>query len=151
MVPHAGGGRGLHPVFDCRDVEALPKPPSGSGRGLKSIATLSDRGASLKGKKVRVWARVMAVYPNILGVNWLRLCDVDSGDVLVVSSSQWAHPGMPVLAEGRLALEKNIGNAYTFPLLLEEATLKGDAVLDHAPGHPGPARNPGDPDDPVDL
>ena len=75
-----------------------------------------------------VAGRVVQAFPQIMGVNWLHICDEPSGRVLVASSTQWANPGSEIVLRGILSVDRTIAGAYTFPLFIEKAKLEGDAV-----------------------
>tara|TARA_B100001093_G_scaffold513660_2_gene586028 strand:- start:600 stop:845 length:246 start_codon:yes stop_codon:yes gene_type:complete len=70
----------------------------------------------------------MNVYPNIMGTNWYHLCDKLNGQVLVAETRQIAHPGVDISISGTLRQNAQIGGAYTFPLFLENAAIKGAAA-----------------------
>lgn len=128
VVPNDPAGA-RHPRFDCRAFSG----PVELGADATSIAGLSDVSA---GQRVRTRGRVMAAYPRIMGRNWLHLCDAPGGDVLVVATTDWAHPGDEVIAEGVLGRDRDIGGVYVFPLLIEGGRLEGPAVIEAgtAPG-----------------
>ncbi|MSP91681.1 MAG: hypothetical protein EXR79_07740 [Myxococcales bacterium] len=60
---------------------------------------------------------------GILGRNWLHLRDNDGGEDLVVTSLQDAQPGQVVLANGKVAVDRDLGMGYQYDVLLEDATL----------------------------
>ncbi len=113
-----------HPTFDCRafsgEVGPLPGAPAAP------IASLRETPA---GERVRSRGKVMAAYPRIMGRNWLHLCDAPGGDVLVVATTDWAHPGDEVAVEGTLSRDRDIGGVYRFPLLIEGG-LEGPGVIE---------------------
>lgn len=114
-----------HPTFDCREFrDPLAAPEGDPGR---AIAALSETPA---GERVRTRGKVMNAYPRIRGLNWLHLCDAPGGDVLVVATTDWAHPGDVVIAEGVLARDRDIGGVYRFPLLIEGGRLEGPGVIE---------------------
>ncbi len=131
VIPNPHVGRGHHPVFDCSSMDnGLGEGPEGS----LSIGELADASATYEGKAVAVQGRVVQAFPNIMGVNWFHICDEPNGRVLVASASQWVPPGHLVVVRGILTLDRNIADAYHFPLFIESAHLEGDAVV----GGPSP-------------
>lgn len=113
-----------HPSFDCRafsgQVGPLPGEPG---------APIADLRETAAGEQVRTRGKVMAAYPRIMGRNWLHLCDAPGGDVLVVATTDWAHPGDEVAVEGTLSRDRDIGGVYRFPLLIE-GRLEGPGVIE---------------------
>ena len=105
-------------------VDAVTDKPEGS----ISIGTLGAQSGKFKGEAVVVKGRVVQAFPQIMGVNWLHICDEPSGRVLVASSTQWANPGSEIVLRGILSVDRTIAGAYTFPLFIEKAKLEGDAV-----------------------
>lgn len=123
VVPTGPRGAG-HPSFDCAQFTGALAEPAGD-----PIARLREAPA---GARVQTRGKVMAAWPRILGRNWLHLCDAAGGDVLVVATRDWAHPGDEVRVEGVLSRDRDIGGVYVFPLLVE-GELKGPAVIEASP------------------
>lgn len=123
-VQPTGPRRGDHPSFDCAQFTGALAEPAG-----EPIARLREAPA---GARVHTRGKVMAAWPRILGLNWLHLCDAAGGDVLVVATHDWAHPGDEVRVEGVLSRDRDIGGVYVFPLLVE-GELKGPTVIEAAP------------------
>lgn len=119
--PNPGVGSPKHPIFDCHAYEPMPEARGELSEDFKTVEELQGVAQEINGTQVQVRARVMKVYPNIMGLNWVHLCDAYKGGVLLASSKQWVHPGFVVRVTGRLAVKEKIGKAYTFPLLIQEA------------------------------
>ncbi len=126
VAPSGPRGAG-HPTFDCRAFTGSLAAPEG-----EPIAELRRRPA---GARVQTRGKVMQAFPRIMGLNWLHLCDAAGGEVLVVATRDWAHPGDEVRVEGVLSRDRDIGGVYVFPLLVE-GELRGPAVIE-APAKPG--------------
>lgn len=88
-----------------------------------AIADLRAHRAANAGAVVAVRGRVWKVSRGILGRNWLHLRDNDGGEDLVVTSLQDAQPGQVVLANGKVAVDRDLGMGYQYDVLLEDATL----------------------------
>lgn len=99
---------------------------SADDAGLKSVAALHKEKAALAGKEVRVEGKVLKVNNGIMGRNFLHLQD-GSGDKesndLTVTSKQTANVGEQVSITGRVAVNRDFGSGYSYPLLLEEANI----------------------------
>lgn len=92
----------------------------------KTIAVLYQSKAALAGQQVRVQGKVVKVNNGIMGRNFLHLQD-GTGDPtsndLTVTSTQTANVGDQVVVVGRVAVNKDFGAGYAYPLLVEEASI----------------------------
>ena len=114
-----------HPTFHCRDFEApLRSFPSSSSKERQThrISTLQNQTQWI-GKRVHVHGRVMSIYPRIMGVNWVRLCDDKQDHALVVTTQDPLSVGSEVILEGVLNSNIQIGQIYYFDRLLQSANL----------------------------
>ena len=112
-----GIASGHHPTFHCSN---FTKPVHEQGAmNIDKLLAKSD------GDTVSVKARIMNVYPDIMGTNWYHLCDKAGGRVLVAETRQIAHPGIDISIKGTLRQNAQIGGAYNFPLFLEDADIEG--------------------------
>lgn len=125
VVPNPHVGQGQHPPFDCSKVVRPLGPPKD---GLTDLKTLGENRSDLDGDTVAVRGLVVEAYPQIMGTNWFHVCDRPNGEVLVVSGQAWVEPGNEVEVRGRLSLNRNIGNAYVFPLYIEDGLIQGENV-----------------------
>jgi hypothetical protein len=83
--------------------------------------SLADQPVSLRGKVVKYNA-------NILGTNWLHIQDgsgsaADGSNDLVVTSAAEAAVGDTVIITGNIVLDKDFGAGYSYPVLVEDASL----------------------------
>jgi hypothetical protein len=65
---------------------------------------------------------------NILGSNWLHIQDgsgsaADGNNDLAVTSGAEAAVGDTVVVTGKIVLEKDFGAGYSYPVLMEDASL----------------------------
>lgn len=105
-------------------VPGAPTEPMAPAPGGQSIAAMLATPAALAGKAVAVRGKVVKWNGNILGRNWLHLHD-GTGD-LTVTTAETAAPvaiGEIVVARGTLAVNKDFGSGYTYPVIVEDATL----------------------------
>ena len=108
---------------------ALGKPAGAPVAGIAraenglTIAEIRGQKQKLAGKTVRLRGKVVKFTPKILGRNWLHLRDSSTAADLTVTTTGTVKPGDVVLAQGRLALDKDFGMGYVYDLLLEDATV----------------------------
>jgi len=93
---------------------------------MKTIATLNQNKASLAGKTISVQGKVVKVNNGIMGKNFVHVQD-GTGDAnsnnLIVSSNQTANVGDQVTISGVVVVNRDFGSGYTYPLLIEEASI----------------------------
>jgi hypothetical protein len=125
--PEAAGGQ-------HRGAAGVPKEPSAKcakaeGPDAYTIAQLHAKRVKLAGKTVSVRGMVVKVSSNIMGRNWIHLQD-GSGDAkagdydLTVTSAQQVEPGDRVTARGVVTKDVAFGMGYSYPVLLENASLQ---------------------------
>ena len=94
----------------------------------KTVAKLYQEKSALSGKLVRVKGKVVKVNNGIMGRNFVHVQD-GTGDAkagtnnLVVTSKQTAAVGDQVSISGLVVINKDFGSGYSYPLLIEEATV----------------------------
>jgi len=128
--PHGQGtamGAGqMHPTSSAAapadmDFSGLKVPEGGT-----SIANLYKNRASLKGKGVKIQAKVVKVSPEIMGTNWIHIQDgtADGKNVdLTVTSHDLPKAGDTVVITGVLAVDKVVGMGMKYPVLLENGKV----------------------------
>ena len=92
--------------------------------GGQTIAAVLAAPAPLAGKPVAIRGKVVKFNAQILGHNWLHLQD-GTGD-LTITTADTAAPvavGEIVVARGTLAVNKDFGAGYSYPVIVEDATL----------------------------
>ena len=109
----------------------MDKPKQGSiKKATHTVADLFFQPKLLAGKSVEVRGVVTKYNEGIMGSNWIHLQDGTGQagkDDLVVTTQQKAKPGDLITAKGQLAVDRDLGSGYFFPVLLENATLKVEA------------------------
>lgn len=94
----------------------------------QTVATLYQDKAALAGKTISVQGKVMKVNNGIMNRNWLHLQD-GTGDAksrtndLVITSQQSANVGDQISVSGVVAVNKDFGAGYNYPLLIEDASI----------------------------
>lgn len=93
---------------------------------VQTVAALNQNKATLGGKTISVQGKVVKVNNDIMGRNFLHLQD-GTGDAsnndVTITSKQTAKVGDEVTISGVVALNKDFGSGYSYPLLIEEATI----------------------------
>ena len=91
-----------------------------------TVAALNQGKAKLAGKTISAKGKVVKVNDGIMGRNFLHIQD-GTGDAknndLVVTSKQTAKVGDQVTISGVVVLNKDFGSGYSYPLLIEEASI----------------------------
>jgi hypothetical protein len=94
--------------------------------GGVTIAELFTNKKDYSGKTVKIKGKVTKVNPEIMGKNWIHLQDgtMFEGEFdLTVTSDVIPETGSIVTIEGKVALDKDFGYGYTYPIMLEEAKI----------------------------
>ncbi len=115
-------------------AEDPPAPPAAIEKiapptGGKTIAQVFGGKDALTGKSVVVRGKVTKFNAGILGRNWIHLQDgtgtAGSND-LTVTTATTAAPvtvGDVVVARGTVALNKDFGGGYSYPVIVEDAAI----------------------------
>jgi hypothetical protein len=93
----------------------------------KTVEALNVERAQLKGKQVTITGKVVKVNNGIMGKNFLHIQDgtgKPGTDDVTVTSTQTAQVGDQVTIVGKVMTDRDFGAGYTYPLLVEEATIK---------------------------
>lgn len=115
--PHAGSAAA--PVVQLASPIA---PPAGG----TSIADLFANRKKLAGKDVVLRGQVTKVTLEVLDRNWLHLVDGSGkpGETeITITTSQKADLGDIVTVKGRVALDQDFGYGYSYPVLVEKASV----------------------------
>ena len=117
-----------HPAMNAQaatDVEDVAVSPVEDG---KNIAELYANKASYDGKEVTLRGKVVKYNANIMGSNFLHIRDGSgeaangSNDLTVTTKDQVA-TGDTVVITGKVALAKDFGAGYAYPVLVEDAKV----------------------------
>ena len=117
---------GAAPAEGLAEVE-----PVEAAEGGMTVAAVWEGRAELAGSSVTVRGRVAKFNGGILGRNWIHLQD-GSGDPpqgthdLTVTSDAAAAVGDVVTVTGTVVVDQDFGAGYTYPVLLEKATVESD-------------------------
>ena len=94
--------------------------------GGKRIAELYAAKDALKGKSVTVRGKVVKFNAEIMGHNWIHLQDGSGAagtNDLTVTTKATAKVGDVVTVSGKVALDRDFGGGYKYPLIVEDATV----------------------------
>jgi hypothetical protein len=95
---------------------------------VQTVAALYQNKATLAGKTIKAQGKVVKVNNQIMGRNFLHLQDgsgkAESGNHdLTITSKQTAAIGDQVVISGVMAVDRDFGSGYAYPLLIEEASI----------------------------
>lgn len=110
------------------DVQSLDKQTISVGTLIdgKTIADIYKNKQSLNGKTVKVKGKVVKFNSGIMNRNWVHIQDGtdDNGDFdLLITSNETVKVGDIIVAEGTLAIDKDFGAGYFYPVLVEGAKI----------------------------
>jgi len=122
----AGHGSGQAPGASAPS-EAVTAPVEPARDGT-TVAALWKTRSALAGKTVTVRGKVVKFNGGILGVNWIHLQDgtgkaADGSNDITVTSDMNATVGDVVTVTGVVALNKDLGSGYLYPVIIERATV----------------------------
>jgi hypothetical protein len=94
--------------------------------GLKTVADINGSGTALAGQTVSAQGKVVKVLNGIMKRNFIHVQD-GTGDAntndLIVTSKQTARVGDQVTISGVVAVNRDFGRGYLYPLLVEDASI----------------------------
>ncbi len=92
-----------------------------------SIANIFEQAKTLKNKKVKLRAVVVKFSPSIMGKNWVHIQDGTNHKSqfdLVVTTQDKVKKGDTIIVDAKVAIDKDFGYGYKYPVLLENAKLR---------------------------
>lgn len=108
----------IKPAPAAKAVEGISKIEGGN-----SIAEIYADRQKLDGKAIRVRGQVTKFTANVMKKNWLHIRDSSSLDDLTVTTDSTAAINAVVVIEGKLALDRDFGYGYVYPLIVEDARV----------------------------
>ncbi len=112
-----------HSDVQSLDKQTISIDPLKDG---KTIADIYKNKQSLNGKTVKVKGKVVKFNSGIMNRNWVHIQDGtdNNGDFdLLITSDETVKVGDIIVAEGKLATDKDFGAGYFYPVLVEEAKI----------------------------
>jgi hypothetical protein len=92
----------------------------------KTVGQIFSDKSELGGKVVKVKGQVVKFNKQIMNRNWIHIQDgTGNGDEfdLVITSDDDVKVGDIIVAEGKVAVDKDFGAGYFFPVIVEEAEI----------------------------
>jgi len=93
-----------------------------------TIGDLYSSKADFAGKKVLIRGEVVKFSPQIMDRNWVHIQDgtkdKEGNYDLTITTDAYVNAGDVILFEGTVALDKDFGYGYFYPVILEEAVVK---------------------------
>jgi hypothetical protein len=129
----SAGSAGQEKATPSKDMTI--KVEKASGPDAYTVAELYEKSAGLDGKTVVFRGKVVKFSPKIMGMNWIHIQD-GSGETskgsndITVTSQDVISQGDVVTVKGKLHTNKDFGSGYKFAVIVEEASLKGEALPD---------------------
>jgi hypothetical protein len=107
---------------------AVGRVDKAAGAEGRTVAEVNQQAKQLAGKNVQVRGKVVKVSTSIMGRNWVHLRDgtgkADGSNDLLLTTTQVPKVGDVVLARGVVRVNADFGSGYSYPVLVEKATLK---------------------------
>ncbi|MGB5602697.1 MAG: hypothetical protein WBO14_09670 [Gammaproteobacteria bacterium] len=119
------GAEGVSPHANIKQVSA-----TGAIKGIDkvagghTIAEVYEGKLKLNNQVIRVRGRVTKFTADVMGKNWLHIRDSSTLDDLTVTSDSTVAVDDVVVIEGKLALDKDFGYGYVYPLIVQDASVK---------------------------
>jgi hypothetical protein len=116
---------GIAKSADVGDI----KVAKAAGPNARTVAEIVTAKAELKDKTVEVRGKIVKFTAGVLGKNWIHLRDgtgqaASGTNDLVVTTKDDAKIGDVVLVKGVVHIDRDFGSGYSYPVLVEEATLR---------------------------
>lgn len=103
------------------DLTGIKKADSGL-----TVEEIFAKAGELKGKTVKVRGKVTKYNGKILGKNWIHVKDgtgsTGNNDLMVTSDAK-AKVGDTVLVTGKVAVNRDFGSGYKWPVMIEDAKV----------------------------
>lgn len=129
--PGADAGGNPHGAMTQPTKVDVGQIEKATGADARSVAETWEQGAGLAGKTVTVRGKVVKYNPGVMAKNWIHLQD-GSGEAekgtndLTFTSLDEAAVGDIVTISGTVAIDKDFGAGYRYPIIVEEAKVTKD-------------------------
>jgi hypothetical protein len=112
----------------------VPRPsatvtePIAAAPGGLTVADVWAKRTSLAGKQVTVRGKVVKFNAQIMGRNWIHIQDgtgkvADKNNDLTITAGTDVKVGDIVTVTGKVAIDKDFGAGYAYPVIVEEAVV----------------------------
>lgn len=103
------------------------KVPKASGADARTVAEVHAQRSALKEKAVAIRGKVVKFNEGIMGRNWVHLRDgsgaAGKDNDITVTTGDKAAVGDVVVAKGTVRIDKDFGQGYAYPVIVEDAKL----------------------------
>lgn len=106
-----------------KDATAKPITGIDKVKDGNTIAEVYADQEKLNGQVIRVRGQVTKYTANVMGKNWLHIKDSSTQEDLTITSNDAATLDSVVVIEGKLALDKDFGYGYVYPLIVQDASV----------------------------
>ncbi len=105
------------------------KVSKAEGKDAYTIEEIYSKKETLENNPVRVRAKVVKFLPKIMGKNWIHIQDgtgkaEDANYDITVAGLETVNVGDEVVVYGTLAINKDLGSAHTFAVIIEDASIQ---------------------------
>ncbi len=111
----------------CAGLALLGLGTAQAAGDTKTVEQIYQQKSALSGQQIAVHGKVVKVNNGIMNKNFLHIQDgtgtEDSND-LTVTSQDTAEIGDEVTITGTLVIDRDFGAGYTYPVIVEEATIR---------------------------
>ena len=120
-----------HPDVTAGAATAAAVPEIEAFEQGKDIAYVYANKDDLAGSEITLRGRVVKYNPGILGWNFIHIQD-GSGDAaagdndLIVTTKSTTEVGETVVLTGNIVLDKDFGAGYSYPVLIEDASITSE-------------------------
>ena len=126
-APPAADAAQPHPVPMAAPGAEVDLSGIAKADGGKTVAEVYAEKDALAGQSVAVRGKVVKANPMVMGKNWLHVRDGSgeegSNDLTVTTADELPEVGATVLVSGTLAVDKDFGMGYQYPVIVEDATV----------------------------
>lgn len=91
-----------------------------------TIADIYNDKSNLVGKTIKVRGQVTRFTTNVMNKNWLHIIDGSGEHDLTITTTNTVAIDDVVVISGKLALDKDFGYGYIYPLIVEQALISKD-------------------------
>jgi hypothetical protein len=106
--------------------KGIAKGSIAKAAGGYTVEEIHNGNKSLKGKSVKIRAVVVKFSPNIMDKNWLHIQDGSGSEKtadLTVTTKDTVAKGATVMVSGTVFYDKDFGQGYKYPVIVENAKL----------------------------
>ena len=119
-----------HPVPSVAPGPEVDLTGIAKAEGGKTVAELFAEKDQLAGQSVTVRGKVVKTNAGVMGKNWLHLRDGSgeegTNDLTVTTAADLPNIGDIVVVTGPVTVNKDFGMGYSYPVILEDATVTAE-------------------------